>query len=603
MKFKHRYINKILVIIMLLIGMYLIVYSFRFLEDDYSAVVNDLEMSNWQLEVEGTDFKEEIQLPYEMNENYDKNKLTITSIIPTKNLYNPYLMIGVAQQAMKVYLAGELIYEFESMLDSRNKTSGAIWRLVELPEDCYGKEIAISFVSSYKETAGIINRVYFGNKNDQILILLEKSIVSLFIGFTLIVLSIFIMLMYLFTKVRFQNEMREYLYLSIFLLLLATWVLIESQGLPFIINNFAFYYYLEFMALYMMPIFFYRYVFYSYDIEKKEVINLLAEFHRVLLAVILVGEITGVYDFFQVQLVFLVLFVITLIICIIVLCINVKSNKNILKFIITISIVVVMVVCDTILFYSKPINLGRNLILLAIVIIEILLGFRILNKVFSYFQANTENNYLQKQIRNNLYYYSNIKNKSNKLKSFRHDMKNHFVAISYLLEGGRIEEAKKYVSALNEHIIESSEIIDSGNYILDAIITEKKIRAEKMGISFSINLNIKPDIRIDPVDWCVIFGNILDNALEACSNLQNGEKKIIVDLKTGGNLFIINIWNSFDGKIIKGKSGYKTRKLNKEYHGFGLKNIIESIKKYEGTYNIDTTENMFKISIILMDVF
>ena len=124
-----------------------------------------------------------------------------------------------------------------------------------------------------------------------------------------------------------------------------------------------------------------------------------------------------------------------------------------------------------------------------------------------------------------------------------------------------------------------------------------------MGISFSINLNIKPDIKINPVDWCVIFGNILDNALEACSNLQNGEKKIIVDLKTGGNLFIINIWNSFDGKIIKGKSGYKTRKLNKEYHGFGLKNIIESIKKYEGTYNIDTTDNMFKISIILMDVF
>ena len=73
MKFKHRYINKILVIIMLLISMYLIVSSFEFLEDEYSAVVNDLEMSNWQLEVEGTDFKEEIQLPYEMNENYDKN--------------------------------------------------------------------------------------------------------------------------------------------------------------------------------------------------------------------------------------------------------------------------------------------------------------------------------------------------------------------------------------------------------------------------------------------------------------------------------------------------------------------------------------------------
>ena len=202
--------------------------------------------------------------------------------------------------------------------------------------------------------------------------------------------------------------------------------------------------------------------------------------------------------------------------------------------------------------HINPINLGRNLILLAIAIIEILFSFRIFNKVFSYFEADTENNYLQKQISTNLYYYRNIKNKSNKLKRFRHDMKNHFVTISYLLEGGRIEEAKKYVSALNEHIIESSEIIDSGNYILDAIITEKKI---------------------------------------------------IVDLKTGGNMFIIKIWNSFDGKIIKGKSGYETRKLNKEYHGFGLKNIIESIKKYEGTYKIDTTENMFKISIILMDVF
>ena len=79
MKFKHRYTNKILVIIMLLIGMYLIVSSFSFLEDDYSAVVNDLEMSNWQLEVEGTDFKEEIQLPYEMNENYDNFKSYFTN--------------------------------------------------------------------------------------------------------------------------------------------------------------------------------------------------------------------------------------------------------------------------------------------------------------------------------------------------------------------------------------------------------------------------------------------------------------------------------------------------------------------------------------------
>lgn len=94
--------------------------------------------------------------------------------------------------------------------------------------------------------------------------------------------------------------------------------------------------------------------------------------------------------------------------------------------------------------HINPINLGRNLILLAIAIIEILFGFSIFNKVFSYFEADMENTYLQKQISTNLYYYSNIKNKSNKLKRFRHDMKNHFVTISYLLEGGRIEEAKKY---------------------------------------------------------------------------------------------------------------------------------------------------------------
>ena len=60
--------------------------------------------------------------------------------------------------------------------------------------------------------------------------------------------------------------------------------------------------------------------------------------------------------------------------------------------------------------HINPINLGRNLILLAIAIIEILFGFSIFNKVFSYFEADMENTYLQKQISTNLYYYSNIKN-------------------------------------------------------------------------------------------------------------------------------------------------------------------------------------------------
>lgn len=93
----------------------------------------------------------------------------------------------------------------------------------------------------------------------------------------------------------------------------------------------------------------------------------------------------------------------------------------------------------------------------------------------------------------------------------------------------------------------------SGNSIIDLIINDKRsVAADK-----SINLKMEIDqIGILPIadqDICVILANFLDNAIEACEHVENGEKWINIIIKRDRNVLLICIENSFQGRIIKKK--------------------------------------------------
>nr|WP_243279209.1 GHKL domain-containing protein [Romboutsia sp. 1001713B170131_170501_G6] len=117
---------------------------------------------------------------------------------------------------------------------------------------------------------------------------------------------------------------------------------------------------------------------------------------------------------------------------------------------------------------------------------------------------------------------------------------------------------------------------------------------------YNIDINYRiGDVNLEfirDIDITTIFANLLDNSIEATSEIK-GDKYIKLDIDKFNELIVINIINPIINKPI-----YKSGKFNstKENHnGLGIENINKSLKKYDGTMVVDYTEDEFKVNIVI----
>lgn len=96
-----------------------------------------------------------------------------------------------------------------------------------------------------------------------------------------------------------------------------------------------------------------------------------------------------------------------------------------------------------------------------------------------------------------------------------------------------------------------------------------------------------------------MIGNLIDNAITATQNLEKAERKILANIYYDKGRMFINIENTFDGKLIKKNGKLETRKFDKEYHGYGLKNIQKIMEKYNGYIEYDNNDRLFKATAIM----
>ena len=185
----------------------------------------------------------------------------------------------------------------------------------------------------------------------------------------------------------------------------------------------------------------------------------------------------------------------------------------------------------------------------------------------------------------------------NQIKGFRHDIKNHWVVLRGYFQRNDYEGGIQYIDEISDKLI-SGETIDTGNVALDAIISTKKALAEEKNIEFESTVQIPEKMPIDATDICIIFGNSLDNAIEACEKIKDDRKHIKLSVIFEEDAILCKVSNS----ISKGKKlSMKTTKTNKENHGFGLENIKQALSKYNHVLKIDQTDDEFILSFIIFN--
>ena len=191
------------------------------------------------------------------------------------------------------------------------------------------------------------------------------------------------------------------------------------------------------------------------------------------------------------------------------------------------------------------------------------------------------------------------------IKSIRHDMKLHLATARDFNANNKIDEATAYLNSLLDNIEKNEIYSNTKNIAFDSIINFKLNTAKQDNIKLDIRLLIPPVINIEAADIVTILGNLLDNAIDAVSSVEEKAIKLYIEYSKE-NLFI-QVENTFDGvvkysKDAKETDGDKKRILTRKSggeHGHGLNNIRKSVEKYNGHIDISHDDNVFSVGVML----
>ncbi|MBR1814866.1 MAG: sensor histidine kinase [Lachnospiraceae bacterium] len=142
-------------------------------------------------------------------------------------------------------------------------------------------------------------------------------------------------------------------------------------------------------------------------------------------------------------------------------------------------------------------------------------------------------------------------------------------------------------------------VVKTGNETLDVILTEKSLICSHYGIRLTCLAEAERLNFIRDTDLYILFGNILDNAIEAVRKIEIPEKRVIaLNIKRVNEMLVVNVRNYYEGKIIMEGGLPVTGKEDTNFHGFGMKSIRRIVEQYDGSLSLDTDNGLFKVNIL-----
>lgn len=193
-------------------------------------------------------------------------------------------------------------------------------------------------------------------------------------------------------------------------------------------------------------------------------------------------------------------------------------------------------------------------------------------------------------------HYEQVEKTDNELRKFRHNYKNMKIGLMSLLNNKDTDGAKKYVADCDELLDIDYTLYQTGNSIINAILSDKAMKVKDKGITIKFT-GLIPQTKISNTDLCIIFGNILDNAIEAVEKVDdNIAKEINIDVYKKKDYLFITVTNPTKTEVAIKDNKIVTSKDDKSNHGLGLSSVEETLKKYDGHLDLDCNNNKFTTS-------
>lgn len=178
-----------------------------------------------------------------------------------------------------------------------------------------------------------------------------------------------------------------------------------------------------------------------------------------------------------------------------------------------------------------------------------------------------------------------------------HDTKHVLLFLQQCIENKECDRALQKLEEYQEGM--QGKKVWTGNDYVDFVINSKYLRMEEEQIKFQLEIDFF-EIPIDELDFSIILGTLVDNAIEAAMQCEEGRREIKLLIRAKYGIFGMTLWNTSSREPLMKKGRFLTTKKDKYIHGWGLENVKGFVEKYNGEISFQHDAESFEVKIIFM---
>ncbi len=225
--------------------------------------------------------------------------------------------------------------------------------------------------------------------------------------------------------------------------------------------------------------------------------------------------------------------------------------------------------------------------------------FYLMNDILEREMQLRQSKIFEVQVKNQTDMYRAVSENFDNQRKKTHEYKNQMMCIDALIEKREYGQLEEYVQNICGKLNRELDAINTNHVIVNAIMNTKYQEALSKNILFVFQMNDLSALRISDEDIVVILANLLNNAIEACEKCK-GKRIIKVKFVIEDENVILSVRNTHENNLVFQDNEIQTSKeTDMEEHGIGIRNIIQTIEKYGGSYVIRPEENEFYFSIVI----
>lgn len=587
-----------------LAGLIIFILLFLIIEATYQPLPSSdvTIVEEWSLTTPKSSFT--ISLPETINTEESRTPVTLEASISSQA--GTYLYFKSVYAPIKVYINGVLSYEKEEDVSSIFLDPPTIVAMIELPsttEDTI--DLRFEFLSPTQRNSLSLSPALVGTSHDIYSYLFETMGIAILFGGLLVTLEVFLILIGILV-IRIPNASAPFFWLCLFAINISAWVVCECNLTSLFLENPSMLYVISYIALFILMYPLIQFALTCFHLRHKMPLQILSYVIVFFTCTAIFLQLTSIMDFSRLLYISQGLNLFTLCFLSISLFIDYYyyKNKEVKKYLLPFWNFLFFGILEIMNYHFNFLNFPNSFFIQIAIFIFILYSTVILkshiqdniNTQLHNFQLSSELLMLTNQINHQKERYALMAEHTALLRRQRHDLRHQLSVIRRYNDLNEPQKLNQYLNELTENIPTNTDVNFCQNDVINSVILYYYSMAKEYHVTnVDIRMQIPEDIgSIHKSDLCIVVGNLLENAIFACKDLEN--PYIRIDGKLVQGFITINMTNSCS-VVKRNLSG--TFHSTKKHGGIGLLSIESVVDKYKGTTTFKEEKGVFSSFIYL----